>query len=146
MVWLKKVQTNSKLRAFTIVEMVITLVVSLGLVTLGAIEITRYKEKMILTNTTQELKSSIEQAARISTIRHRAALIRYYPTLKKVTITGTGYSQVLNIDPHIDIYNLSNLKISATGSMPPHSITVTNHKDTRKIKLQMTWGRAIDGV
>ncbi|MBA1395111.1 Prepilin-type cleavage/methylation protein [Lactobacillus sp. XV13L] len=113
---------------------------------LGSVQLGTYKEKLILNNTTQQIKSSLEQAARISTIRHRAALVRYYPVSKRITIIGNGYSRTLKIDSGLEIYNLENLKISASGSMPPHTIVITNHKNTKRVKLQMTWGRAIDGT
>ncbi len=142
MVWLKRMN-KYKVKGFTLVEMVITLTIVVSLVMLGTIEIQQYREKMILTNTAQEVKSSIEQAARIATIRHEAAYIRYYPGSKSIRITSKGYLRKIKINPHIEIYNLSGLAISATGSMPPHTITISDHKNSKRIKLQMTWGRAV---
>ncbi|BDR60315.1 Prepilin-type cleavage/methylation protein [Lactobacillus xylocopicola] len=107
---------------------------------------TTYNEKLVLNNTTRQLKSSLEQAARISTIRHKAAVIRYYPDSKKITIIGNGYSRVIKINQKIEIHNLSSLRISASGSMPPHTIVITNQRYRQKVKLQMTWGRAIDST
>lgn len=142
MVWLKRMN-KYKVKGFTLVEMVITLTIVVSLVMLVTIEIKRYREKMILTNTAQEVKSSVEQAGRIATIRHEAAYIVYYPVSKNIRITSKGYLRKIKINPHIEIYNLSGLAISATGSMPPHTITISDHKNSKRIKLQMTWGRAV---
>ena len=133
-----------KLQGFTLVEMVVTLTITLGLASLGAIKINEYREKLILENTVEEIKSSIEHAARRSAIQNRTSIVRYYPSLKEIIITGGKKPQIIKIEPQISISNLSLLKISISGSLPPHTITVSNHQDTRRVKLQMTWGRAID--
>ena len=133
-----------KLQGFTLVEMVVTLTITLGLAGLGAIKINEYREKLILENTVKEIKSSIEHAARRSAIQNRTSIVRYYPSLKEIIITGGKRPQIIKIEPQISISNLSLLKISISGSLPPHTITVSNHQDTRRVKLQMTWGRAID--
>ena len=135
---------KSKLQGFTLVEMVVTLTITLGLAGLGAIKINEYREKLILENTVKEIKSSIEHAARRSAIQNRTSIVRYYPSLKEIIITGGKKPQIIKIEPQISISNLSLLKISISGSLPPHTITVSNHQDTRRVKLQMTWGRAID--
>ncbi|WP_419513627.1 pilus assembly FimT family protein [Lactobacillus kimbladii] len=133
-----------KLQGFTLVEMVVTLTITLGLAGLGALKINEYREKLILENTVKEIKSSIEHAARRSAIQNRTSIVRYYPSLKEIIITGGKRPQIIKIEPQISISNLSLLKISISGSLPPHTITVSNHQDTRRVKLQMTWGRAID--
>ena len=135
---------KSKLQGFTLVEMVVTLTITLGLAGLGALKINEYREKLILENTVKEIKSSIEHAARRSAIQNRTSIVRYYPSLKEIIITGGKRPQIIKIEPQISISNLSLLKISISGSLPPHTITVSNHQDTRRVKLQMTWGRAID--
>ena len=133
-----------KLQGFTLVEMVVTLTITLGLAGLGALKINEYREKLILENTVKEIKSSIEHAARRSAIQNRTSIVRYYHSLKEIIITGVKNPQIIKIEPQISISNLSLLKISISGSLPPHTITVSNHQDTRRVKLQMTWGRAID--
>ncbi len=133
-----------KLQGFTLVEMVVTLTITLGLAGLGVLKINEYREKLILENTVKEIKSSIEHAARRSAIQNRTSIVRYYPSLKEIIITGGKKPQIIKIEPQISISNLSLLKISISGSLPPHTITVSNHQDTRRVKLQMTWGRAID--
>ena len=133
-----------KLQGFTLVEMVVTLTITLGLAGLGALKINEYREKLILENTVKEIKSSVEHAARRSAIQNRTSIVRYYPSLKEIIITGGKKPQIIKIEPQISISNLSLLKISISGSLPPHTITVSNHQDTRRVKLQMTWGRAID--
>lgn len=144
MAWLKRIQSKAELTGFTVIEIVITLAISITLVLLGTIQLETYEDKLILDSTAKEIKSSIEQAARIASLREEATIIRYFPNTKKISINGLSYSRDIEIDSHIDIYNLSYLRISDTGSMPPHMISITNHKNKKKVKLQMTWGRAID--
>lgn len=145
MVLFIKVLIRVKKSGFTIVEMMITLAISISLIMLGTIHLKEYNNKLILDNTVREVKSAIEQAARISTIQHKPTWIIYYPSSRYLSITRSHEQQVIKINSHIDIYNLSSFKISAKGSMPPHTIVITNHHDTRKIRLQMMWGRAISG-
>lgn len=144
MVRLKKTRSKGKQSGFTVIEMVITLTISISLVLVGTIQLETYKEKLILDNTANEIKSSIEKAARVATLRNEPTVIKYFPYSKKISIVGQTYSRKFKIDSHIDIYNLSRLKISKNGSIPPHTIRITNHKNTKEVKLQMTWGRAID--
>ncbi|RMC46233.1 hypothetical protein [Lactobacillus sp. ESL0230] len=144
MVWLKRIRIRNSLPAFTIVEIIITLTITLTLTLLGVVQLKTYNQRLILDNTTKEVKSSIEQAARISAIRHQAIIIRYYPVSKSLILIGKKYYRELKVANDIEIYNLPLLQISPNGSLPAHTITITNHKNIRKIKLQMTWGRPID--
>lgn len=145
MVLSKKSRNKAKKSGFTLIEMMITLTISISLVMLGTVNLKKYDEKLILDNTTREVKSSIEQAARISTIEHEPTLISFYPESKYLTIKRNHDYQNIKINSQIEIYNLSNFKISAKGSMVPHTVVITNHHETRRIRLQMMWGRAING-
>lgn len=144
MVWSKRIQSKVKQSGFTVIEMVITIAVFVSLVLVGSIELETYKDKLVLDNTVKVVESSIEQAARVATLRNETIMIRYMPYSKKVSIVGQSYSREFKIDSKIDIYYLSDLKISKNGSIPPHTISITNHENTKEVKLQMTWGRAID--
>ena len=132
------------LKGFTLVEMVVTLAIAIIITGIGAIELNAYKEKLILENTVGEIRSGVEQAARVSATSKQACVVRYFPDLKEIEFVGDNYFKSLKISQSIHVYNLSNLQISTTGSMAPHTITISNDKNTRKIKLQMTWGRAIN--
>lgn len=143
MVWLQRVPIKLKQSGFSIVEMVIVLGISIGLVTLESINLNTYTEELVLRNTTREIKSAIEQAARVSVINHSATLIRYQPVSRKITIFSRNYLRIIKVDSKIEIYNLSNLKISSNGTMPPHKIVITNHKKSTNLILQMTWGKII---
>lgn len=144
MVWLKII-SKIKLTGFSLVEMMVTLVISISLIMLGVVQLGTYQDQLILNNTTKEVKSSIEQAARVCTIRHQAIMINYYPVSKRIALIGKNYSRQIKLDSQIEVYNLTSLKISAKGSISPQTITISNHKSSQKIKLQMMWGRVIDG-
>ncbi|WP_143451899.1 pilus assembly FimT family protein [Lactobacillus apis] len=53
-------QTKASQRGFTVIEMVITLAISIGVIMLGTVCLDGYNEKMMLNNTTKEVKSTIE--------------------------------------------------------------------------------------
>lgn len=137
-------QTKASQRGFTVIEMVITLAISIGVIMLGTVCLDGYSEKMMLNNTTKEVKSTIEQAATISTIKHVASYIRYYPNSNMLTVTRAGHRKVVKIAPQIKIYKLSDLWISSSGSMSPRTIVITNRQERKTIRLQMMWGRVID--
>ena len=144
MVSLKRMLNKANLKGFTIIEVVITLTIAIIITGIGAIELKAYKEKLILENTVAEIRSAVEQAARVSATNKKACVIKYFPDLKEIEFVGDNYFKSLKISQPIHVYNLSNLRISTTGSMAPHTITISNDKNARKIKLQMTWGRAIN--
>ena len=144
MVSLKRMLNKVNLKGFTLVEMVVTLTIAIIITGIGAIELNAYKEKLILENTVGEIRSAVEQAARVSATSKQTCVIRYFPNTKKIEFVGENYFKSLKISQSIHVYNLSILRISTTGSMAPHTITISDDKNTRKIKLQMTWGRAIN--
>lgn len=144
MVSLKRMLNKANLKGFTIIEVIITLTIAIIITGIGAIELKAYKEKLILENTVAEIRSAVEQAARVSATSKKACVIRYFPKAKEIEFVGENYFKSIKISQPIHVYNLSILRISTTGSMAPHTITISDDKNARKIKLQMTWGRAIN--
>ena len=74
--------------------------------------------------------------------------ISYFEKSSLLTFKGTmknNYDRTLRINKKIKIHNLTNLQISKNGTISPKIITVSDGNKSRKIKIQMTWGRAIDG-
>ncbi|MDF7672201.1 prepilin-type N-terminal cleavage/methylation domain-containing protein [Lactobacillus sp. ESL0701] len=144
MVWLKRA-IKVKLGGFTLIEMVVCLAISLSLIMLGTVEIASYREQLILNNTAKEIKSSIEQAARFSTIKHETVTLIYQPQTKILVFVGDGFSQQMQIASTITVYGLhGRTVISAKGMLAPLTITIEDGHHSQKIKLQMQWGRAID--
>ncbi|WEV71457.1 Prepilin-type cleavage/methylation protein [Lactobacillus sp. ESL0785] len=129
---------------FTVIEMIITLIISISLVLLGTIEIKEYREQLILDNTVREVKSSIEQAARICTIRHTAIKINWRPGTNELNFRGPEYARLVHLDSRIKISSMKVLQIKNDGSLSPQTITINNAKHSRKLRLQMLWGRAIE--
>ncbi|MDF7683462.1 prepilin-type N-terminal cleavage/methylation domain-containing protein [Lactobacillus sp. ESL0679] len=144
MVWLKKA-IKVKFSGFTLVEMVVCLVIALSLVMLGTVEISAYRQQIVLNNTTKEVKSSIEQAARYSTIKHESVTIVYQPDTKILTFKGDNFSQNIQIASTITIYGFKKTTlITNNGILAPKTITIDDGRHSQKIKLQMLWGRAIE--
>ncbi|BAQ57484.1 conserved hypothetical protein [Lactobacillus acetotolerans] len=140
---LKRISRH-KIRAFTLVETMITLIISVALVMVSNVQLQNYQQQLVLNNTTRQVKTSIEQAARVSAIRHEAMTINYFVNSSLITFRGRHYSRDLYLDKNIEIYGLKDLTASQKGFIAPRTIKISDHKNSQKIKLQMMWGRAID--
>lgn len=131
------------MRAFTLLETMITLIIFAGLLLLSVVQLKGYRDELILDNTSRELRSTIEQAARVSTIRHEGITITYFPVSKRLCFKNKNYFNKLDLDKSVKIDDFPKLEISSNGIMAPRTITLISRKGVRKIKLQMMWGRAI---
>lgn len=126
----------------------ISLIISCALIFIGSLNLKEYQSELLLLNTTREVKAAFEQAARICTIQNSPMSISYFEKSSLLTFKGTtknNYDRTLRIDKKIKIHNLINLQISKNGTISPKIITVSDGNKSQKIKIQMTWGRAIDG-
>ncbi|WP_242367546.1 pilus assembly FimT family protein [Lactobacillus intestinalis] len=135
-------------RAFSLLETMISLIISCTLIFIGSLNLKEYQSELLLLNTTREVKAAFEQAARICTIQNSPMSISYFEKSSLLTFKGTmknNYDRTLRINKKIKIHNLTNLQISKNGTISPKIITVSDGNKSRKIKIQMTWGRAIDG-
>lgn len=133
-----------KIKGFTILESVITLAVSCMLILIGSLKMDSYEEQLLLINTERQVRTAIEQAARVSTIKHERISVWYYAKQSYLQFRGNSYSRRLDIDKKIKISGLSNFFISSTGSMSPRTITFSSDKNVKQLKLQMMWGRTVD--
>ncbi|WP_242450193.1 Prepilin-type cleavage/methylation protein [Lactobacillus sp. LL6] len=103
-----------------------------------------YENQLLLVNTEKQVKTAIEQAARISTVQHESISVMYLPDSSYLQFKGRKYSKKVIINKKIKLTNPTNFQISSKGAVAPRTITFSNGKDNKKLKLQMMWGRAID--
>lgn len=80
-------QRNS-LSAFTVLESVITLAVSCLLIFIGSLKMESYENQLLLVNTEKQVKTAIEQAARISTVQHESISVMYLPDSSYLQFKG----------------------------------------------------------
>lgn len=135
---------KSNLGGFTILETIITLTVSCMLILIGSLKMDSYENQLLLINTERQVKTAIEQAARISTINHEKISVIYFAKDSYIQFKGQSYIRRLNINEKIKMSGLSNFNISSSGSMNPRTITFSNDNNVKVLKLQMMWGRAVD--
>lgn len=134
----------SKLKAFTVLETMITLAVSCMLILIGSLKMSSYENQLLLLNTERQVKTAIEQAARVSTINHEKISVIYFDKDSYIQFRGQSYTRKLNVNEKIKMSGLSNFNISSSGSMNPRTITFSNGNNVKVLKLQMMWGRAVD--
>lgn len=135
---------QNKLDAFTVLETVITLAISCMLIFIGSLKMESYENQLILVNTEKQVKTAIEQVARISIVQHESISVMYLPDSSYLQFKGRKFSKKVIINSKIKLTNPTNFQISSKGAIAPRTITFTNGKDIKKLKLQMMWGRAID--
>lgn len=133
-----------KSSGFSILETVITLTVSCMLIMVGSLKMEGYENHLVLVNTERQVKTAIEQAARISTIKHEKINVVYLSKQSYIQFKGSSYTRRLDIDGRVKISGANHFYISSSGSLSPRTLTFSNSKDTKTLKLQMMWGRAID--
>lgn len=135
---------RNKCKGFSVLETVITLAISCMLIMIGSLKMSSYENHLVLVNTERQVKTMIEQAARISTIKHERISVIYFAKQSVIQFKGNSYTRKLNLDKRVRLSGANNFYISSNGSMKPRTITFSNNKNSRTLKLQMMWGRAID--
>lgn len=133
-----------KCSGFTILESVLTLAVSCMLIMIGSVRMDSYENHLVLVNTERQVKTAIEQVARISTIKHERINVAYFEDQSYIQFKGNSYTRKLTLDKRVKLSGTTRFYISDNGSMSPRTITFSNGKNTKNLKLQMMWGRAID--
>lgn len=133
-----------KIKGFTVVETLITLLITCTLISLGSLELSAYRQHLILTNTIGEATALVKQGARVSALTGSPMIITYFPQSHHLMVVGVHYHRDLQLNAHVRISNLSNLKISGRGTLSPRTITFASGKQVKKIKLQMLWGKVVN--
>ncbi|RVU71291.1 Prepilin-type cleavage/methylation protein [Lactobacillus xujianguonis] len=122
----------------------ITLIIACGLALIGTLHLKEYQLDLLLNNSVKETVTAIEQASRISTINREQTSVSYLPASSYLVLNGIHFHRQIELDPRIKIKNLQDFSISRNGTISPRTIEFTNGRKVKKIKIQMTWGRAIE--
>lgn len=133
-----------KLTGFTILETLITLIITCSLLMVGTLKLKDYQSEIILNNTIKEVIAEIECAGRETVIRHRKIGIIYDPkTLGIQFRNGYGYNHILRKDERVEVAPFVNFNISPNGMISPQTLVFRNDNRIKKVKIQMVWGRVI---
>lgn len=133
-----------KITGFTILETLITLIITCSLLMVGTLKLKDYQSEIILNNTIKEVIAEIEHAGRECVIRHKKIGIKYTSkTLGVQFRDGNGYNHTLRKDERVEIRRFENFNISLNGSISPQTLVFRNDNRMKRVKIQMVWGRVI---
>ena len=134
----------NKIKAFTLIETIVTLSVVCLLVLMPTLYVKNIKEQIVLDSTTNQIKSTINKYLHLSVVERKPYFLSYFDNNSSIQIMEPHKVSKIYLDKHIKVYNLDNFYISNKGTISPRTITVKNGDKEKKIKIQMTWGRMIE--
>ncbi len=133
-----------KISGFSVLEMLITLMVTCSLILLGSLELKAYQQNLIFADTVKQVMLALEQGSKVSTINQSRISVTYLPRSHRLVMLGKDFKRNIAIDHSIDIDNLTDFDISAKGMINPRTITFRDQYQTKKVNIQMAWGRVTD--
>lgn len=133
----------NKLKAFSLIETIITLAIFCMISLIGTFELRNFQKRIIFYQTVKEFELVLEQASRIASIQQQNVYINYFPSSHQLIVTGEHYQRQLAIDNSIQIDTIYRYLISAKGMISPKTIIFKNDQQEKRLKVQMAWGRLI---
>lgn len=143
-----------KSKAFTLIETVVIAAVMILMLLIGTFYLKGYQENLELINARRQVRTVINEACREAVVKKAVRRVNFLPETHQLYV-GRSLSNTSPVDnfevkkitlgKDITIYNLDNVIISTKGSISPRTIVIKNKKKTLKVKVQMMWGKMIDG-
>lgn len=130
-----------KISGFSVLEMLITLMVTCSLILLGSLELKAYRQNLVFADTVKQVMLALEQGSKVSTINQSRISVTYLPRSHRLVMLGKDFKRDIAIDHSIDIDNLTDFDISAKGMINPRTIAFRDQYQTKKVNIQMAWGR-----
>ncbi|MGO2722329.1 MAG: PulJ/GspJ family protein [Lactobacillus sp.] len=130
--------------AFTLLETMISLVITALVLTLGTMTLNYYHKRLAFTNSAKTVVMAVEQAMRVATINQHAVVMT--PLTGAIQVKGIDYQRQIKIDPKTRVEfstrQHGTLVITSSGYVAPAAITFI-HKRFSPItyNIQMNWGR-----
>lgn len=124
------------------------------MILVGTFYLKGYQENLELINARRQVRTLMNEACREAIIKGSVRRVDFLPETHQLCVgrsTGntspvdTFEKKKVNIGKDIMIYNLDNVHISPKGSISPRTIVIKSKKKTLKVKVQMMWGKMIDG-
>lgn len=132
-----------KVKGFSLLEMLITLVVTCLLLGIGSFCLSGYQEDLVFANTLHDVSKALEQGSRVSVINHTRIEITYFAKTNLLLLKGKGFMHRLELDPSVKIHNLKDFTISEKGMVNPRTLIFTNDHKEQEVKIQMVWGKVL---
>lgn len=139
-----KLKIKKKVKAFTLIETLVTLTICCGILLIGSLQLRKSQEHLIFDNTTKKVTAVLDQASRISTITDDTVTVIFSKEKHYINLSGPNYSKQIDIDKNIDIKGLSNFRFSNSGHSRPATVTFIGYGLKKEKKYQMLWGRATE--
>lgn len=133
-----------KNKAFTLVETLITLVIAIGLISIGTYELKGYKDKQAINQSSRELKLALEHASRCAVISQKYVWLSYNTETNIITVSNRmGVLDKFKLPKEVKVYGLNDINIS-TSYTQPKTITLKTSKYTKVLTIQLEWGKIIE--
>ena len=131
-----------KLTGFTILETLITLIITCSLLMIGTMKLKDCQSELRLNNAMRQLVATIELAGRVSVIKQRKMTGRYASKTLAIQFAGGNFI-TMHLDPRVESRRWEGFRISHTGMMKPITIILADGNHMKKVRIQMAWGRII---
>lgn len=133
-----------KSKAFTVLETIVTLAVICLIITIGTIQLSNLRSKIILQSSVSEFKTALSGASRVAIIKQQPVKIRYFSRAHMMEFISEDYHRKVVFDEELSIKQFTNYQISSNGMLSPKHIIFSNGKNTQEVNIQMAWGRVLD--
>ncbi|MBP2057869.1 type II secretory pathway pseudopilin PulG [Lactobacillus colini] len=139
---LSKVQ---RIKAFTLAETIIITFIVAFLALVPALYLRGYQESVDLLNAKRSCRTAINYAARQAALTHSIRIVEYDTNKQQIKVrSGNQGTKRYKLPDNINIYGFP-INISQDGNLTPRTITFVNNNQRVKIKIQMMWGKMVDG-
>lgn len=133
---------RNKIKAFTLIETVITLGIVSMILTIGWLNFSTIKEKMLIDNTSMQVKVILNQVLRQASITNRLYMIDYYRSDNLLIVKEpNGKIKKYSLPEEVKIYNLAKTNIEQTGYIAPKTITFQTEHYKKQLQIQLKWGK-----
>lgn len=133
---------RNRVRAFTLFETVITLTIVTAILSIGWLNFSVIKEKMLIDSASMQVKVILNQALRRASITNKLYLIDYYESDNLLIVKDQdGKVEKYSLPEGVKIYNLAKTNIEQTGYIAPKTITLRTKKFKKELRIQLKWGK-----
>lgn len=136
---------KSRLKAFTLVETLITLGICCGILLIGTLHLKEYQNHLIFDNTTRKVVAVLDRASRVSTVTGESWIIQVNNVDHYIKLSNNNRQKFeeekVQLDNNITVHFPGRFLFNGTGHSDPKVITLIGYGIKKEIKYQMQWGR-----
>lgn len=138
-------KSNSK--GFTLLEALITLFIVCLLATVGSLQLKEYRTQLVFYAAIEKFRNSFERASRMAVLKNQNVCIDYSEYDRCLIIKSKNGEERIDMPANLTIFNrnanLHNYEIQRNGSVSPTTLRFAYGKYSKKLRIQMTWGKII---